>query len=333
MPLMLTPFHDRLERRDADLDGTANMLLSRWGLTLIVMVGVYAALTSAGIAHPSIRSLPPDRYPMPLRYGPSWAPVGLVEVGRSYSSGERTWAPAGTVGPAKLRMDTWSLPAEPYRRNIPGTPQTCRGFEQAEPVEVNGRPGRYGDRAGRDIAGNSRPAVCWPADDRTTVTVTDDGLGLSRADLIRVAASVRRDARWSAFPIRVPPDAEQRVGALSGHRSVTVSGSSPTDWTAEVAWRPDSKGGRNVTVTARTGTTAPSGGERLTVAGHRARYLKEQGGSYLVVDLGDGIQLKVEVAPGSQGRALSSDVLTSIVESTDVDRSSLRWLGTRGLVG
>jgi hypothetical protein len=68
------------------------------------------------------------------------------------------------------------------------------------------------------------------------------------------------------------------------------------------------------------------------VAGHRAWYFKEQGSSYLVVDLGGGIQLKVEVGPGSQGHAPSSDVLASIVESTDVDRSSLQWLGARGLV-
>jgi hypothetical protein len=83
------------------------------------------------------------------------------------------------------------LPADRDRRDLPETPPTCRGFEQAEPVDVNGRPGRYGDRAGTDSAGNSWPAVCWSADDRTLITVTDDGLGLSRAGTAEASGGER----------------------------------------------------------------------------------------------------------------------------------------------
>jgi hypothetical protein len=310
----------------------ANALPSNRVVALIVVIGVYALLTSAGIVHPSARSLPPDRHPMPLRYGPSWLPDGLVEVGRDYDSGERMWAPAGTVSLARLRMHVWPYYVDRDPRRPPDTPQICWGFTgltQAEPVDVNGRPGHYGDRASW-----GKPAVCWRSDDSTLITVVDDGLGLSRADLTRIAASVRRDARWTAFPVRVPPDADEQILGTSAPRSMTVSGSSPTNWTAKAVWHPHSKGGRDVTVTARPGTATPTSGERLTVAGHRAWYVNVDGTSYLVVDFGGGVQLKVEVGNSSEDPgAPGPDALASAVEDARVDRSSLQWLGARGLVG
>jgi hypothetical protein len=205
----------------------------------------------------------------------------------------------------------------------------CWTFESGEPVEVLGRPGVYDAPTDPDGQG-----VCWRMDSRTLVVIRESNLGLSRADLMRIAESVRPDPGWTSFPLAVP----FHVGLYGAHPSPIVTGSSPTKWTARVSWTPVERSHpQHVGISAGPGLPVPSGGQPLTVKGRPARFIQEADENsktaYLVVDLGGDRRLLIEAWTAFMygKRPPSREDVVRIAGKCRLDPSPLPWIGARGL--
>jgi hypothetical protein len=205
----------------------------------------------------------------------------------------------------------------------------CWTFEGGEPVEVGGRPGVYDARTALAEQG-----VCWRMDSRTLVIVRQSRLGLSRAELMRIAESVRPDPGWTSFPLTVP----EHVGLYGAGGSPVVTGSSPTNWVALVSFVPSSRShAQNVSISAGPGLRVPSGGQPLTVKGRPARYSQnadeKSETAYLVVDLGGNRRLIVATSTSFVygDHPHSREDLVRIAGQCRLNPSPLPWIGARGL--
>lgn len=299
----------------------------------VVAIGILAVLTGPIGSPPG-----PTASSRPLLYGPSWLPDGLVE--RQRTETDRTWAPVSD-DPGKpkrsLTVSTWAWrdTVDPGQAGVDAmvAPHKCWGFEQGTAVKVGGRPGMYAERTNRGT-----PGICWRADARTLVSIYHDGLGLSRADLLRIAGSVRPDPGRTRSPLVTPHDVAERLGLGTASGFDVVGGTSPTTWTAKNSWQPDAKGHpQEFEITAGSDVPAPDGGQQLVVNGHPARYIHEVSSgsdtSYLVLDLSRNYRLLIRSYTSSMygNRPANLQDLVSIAERCHLDTRPLPWIGARGL--
>ncbi len=273
-----------------------------------------------------------------LGYRLTWLPPGFVERMRHVTFHPavqllRFWTsePVGTDG--RYGGDQ-SVSLSVRRNQSPTDPPNNGGT----PVDVNGKVGySYG------TLGNIKSYVEWRIDAQTVVSVSQHG-SVSPEDLLRIARSVQADPGQARIPLV--------LGWLPDHLTVNsgeLSGDSPTRWMAALnaeelnAEEPvASEGGkqgkegsipRSVMASISPTTTAPAGGEELTVGGHPARLVKrtdipELTMTYLVVDLGGGTLLTV-LGHGPNDNPITRDDLIRIAEhATPGDPADASWVGT-----
>jgi hypothetical protein len=271
-----------------------------------------------------------------LRYRPTWLPTGVAEririapleaaTGEPFAGPIRMWTPqpVGTDG----RWGGTGLGLHVRHAQGADDPQANDG----KLVDINGKPGYY-----HGTPGDEKAYLEWRADSDTVVSVDQLRLGLTEADLVRVARSVRPDPGQQRAPLALGwlPDGMN----LS---SIEVSGDSPAAWlatlsaedrhlTKDLSSHKESKEGpRAITVSVSPTTTAPPGGEELVVGGHPARLVSRSDIPnmwYLVVNLGPGRLLTV-VASWPVARPLTRDDLIRVAEQTTVDdQADVSWIG------
>jgi hypothetical protein len=267
----------------------------------------------------------------PLRYAPTWLPPGIVETSREADArGERVrraWHRPGAT-PGGPGPENGSVVMEVFDVDFPfPTDVGCWG---AVSVDINGVRGNMS----RD---NSTACVKWPAEPRTTLVVTEYGLGLSQEDLLRIARSVRPDAAVLTVPFRI-----DRAGLLATTAPVgaVMRGDTATGWSVGASfpvddpddWLPQAW----VTLTS-TATPPPGGGppQPLTVGGRPARYVVkpskgayvDAGEAWLGVDVGSGVTLVVSIVFYS-GVPASSAELASVVTGWTIGWPDLSWVGS-----
>ncbi|GAA0912368.1 hypothetical protein [Virgisporangium aurantiacum] len=286
----------------------------------VVAIGAFAVLT-ASVPAPTLTGA--DR--QPLRFGPSWLPDGLTELGREYGAPVRQWA----LEPFELSARWQTLDLRPPLNGLGSCPF------QRDPVDINGRPGwfREGSSA-QDLRG-----VCWQFDRHTYLQLDTTLPTLTRKDLIRIARSVRPAAGTFSFPISVPPDALRPFGLDTDPGLKRITGRSSTDWTASGYWSPGSryKPRPVLKITVGPATEAPDGGQPRTVRGRPARYVLDYdspagNSSYLVIDLGARHYLTIQADTDPPSEVAFFD-LAAVAERTTVDLSRQRWIGARDLTG
>lgn len=288
-----------------------------------------AALTSAAPS-PSVSAvttvLPAS---IPLGYKPTWTPAGFHESIRQADTG----VPSDPFGPTLMRVwkkqvgtgDPWGGGAELTLYVRTGVPDPEQGIDTSgQKVDVNGARGWLSASQG-----DGKSSVNWIAGPHTVLMIATGHVELGKADLLRMARSVRPDPGSVAVPVRLPwlPDGWTA-------RSATVSGPSMGTWRAEigVAGRAEEttpakekQSSTSLSVVVGIGTDAPAGGQKLTVGGHPARHpvrtdTPGQRLTYLVVDLGHDRMMTLI------GDGLSLDELTRIAEHADIDASGVGWL-------
>jgi hypothetical protein len=307
-----------------------------------------AAAPSVPATGPSVSAVvPPVAASLPaqvaLGYRPGWVPAGFAEYVRQADIGD------DDLGPTLVRVwrrsvgagDPWGEPGgqlDFYVRTDVTDPAAAV-YRGGEKVDVNGADGWYSP-----AQGDKKSSLTWIAGDDTVLMLATSRLDLRKADLLRVARSVRPDPGVTTNPVRLRwlPD-----GWSAAHS--TVSGPSAGRWRASVnavtappvtASLPagadkgegGAEGGRDrygdVTVTVGESAEAPDGGRELTVAGRPARepVRADEAGKglrYLVVELGSG---RVMTLVGS-GAGLSAGDLVRIAEGAEVTPAGLEWLG------
>ncbi|GAA2714316.1 hypothetical protein [Actinoplanes palleronii] len=288
--------------------------------------GTAAPSTGATAAPVPAGTLPRD---IALRYRPTWVPAGLIEGIRQHVAVEpgaaraepwlvRVWKKQAVAG------DPWDGPEMSLNVRTVAPGYGANRDTSGEAVDINGAEGEY-----VNAKGDTKAYVTWLADERTALSVSVNGLALSKADLLRTARSVRPDTGLSAVPVR--------LGWLPTGwtaNSVAVSGTGAAAWRAQVSafslgstGKPKEGAGGQLSVTVGSSTEAPSGGEQLTVGGHPARHPVRtdepgQGLIYLVVDLGGGRVMTVV----GQGAGLTLDDVRKVAERTEVSPAGQSWL-------
>ncbi|WP_433833508.1 hypothetical protein ACQP2E_19060 [Actinoplanes sp. CA-015351] len=270
-----------------------------------------------------------------LGYRPGWVPAGFAEYIRQAGAAQddtgpslvRSWKrTVGTGDPYNGRSAQLDL----YVRTAAEDPAGAV-WTGAQKADVNGADGWYSP-----AQGDQKSSLSWIIDDHTVLMLATSRLDLSKADMLRVARSVRPEAGTNPSPVTLGwlPTGWQPTG-------LTVSGPAAASWRGsvyvvkqgtEISGK-DKKtpvtvnyGELSVTVGART--DAPDGGAELTVAGRPARQPTRddaagRGTLYLVVDLGGGRLLTLVGAGGG----LDVAQLTRIAANVTVDPTGLTWLG------
>lgn len=273
----------------------------------------------------------------PLAFRPTWLPTGWTERVRRSSVDtsahprlgpvSRMWTtgPVGTDGTGggnSLSLDSRAAtgPADP-------------GANSGTPVDIGGQRGYLHDAGGKSY-------VEWRTRDGRVVSLQQHGSAVSTSDLLRVARSVRPDTGQLR-----PPLALGWLPADLSVCSVEVSGDSPTSWfarldaevTVPVSPTPDGAAAkmapRDIMVTLSPTTTAPAGGQRLTVSGHPARLvtrtdIPELNMRYLVVDLGAGRLLTV-IAQWPGTNPITQADMVKVAEHASLDPTpDVSWIGT-----
>ncbi|MFI7545867.1 hypothetical protein [Actinoplanes sp. NPDC049599] len=232
--------------------------------------------------NPSVSAV--DTRLVPLEFSPGWLPPGYAEYYRTVRPGAgltRMWASAAPKSP--LLMD--DAPDRLVMTVVATADAEVTRDEGDQPVDINGISGSYRPAG--------QPGVYWQAG-AVTIEIRTDEPGLPQATLLRIARSVRPDPAALRLPFTVRPPADRVVA------SQTVKGVSPGEWLAVTDFGELDPFGDIVasgtSISIGTVTPAPSGGTSLRVAGHPARYRYSElpePGNYLIVDLGNGLQLTV----------------------------------------
>jgi hypothetical protein len=166
-----------------------------------------------------------------------------------------------------------------------------------------------------------------------------NGLDLSESDLLRIATSVKADPAQTRAPLRL---GWLPTGTTVVHTSVV--GNSPTNWQATLDCTLPNSDGSPTSSSAKptaTGlrvslgptTTAPAGGEALTVGEHAARLVALAPSlgftrRYLVVDLGAGQLLTLDqgwTGPSEPSRADLVRIAERVTLGTPAETA---WIGT-----
>ncbi|BCJ39461.1 hypothetical protein GCM10010168_62910 [Actinoplanes ianthinogenes] len=310
----------------------------------LVLRGPEPATTSTVAAAPS--TAPADPSPsattaglpaqVALGYKPTWAPPGLSEHIRQYGTAEA----GDPFGPTLMRFWTKQVgTGDPQSADGPQLLLYVRTQVSGEgrlapdggkKVDVNGAPGYYHDDGGKSY-------VDWAINEHTVLSLATVHYDLGKADLLRMARSVRPDPGVTATPLTL-----RWLPEGWSSNFVTVSGDTEQTWRASVLAGKvvpatghdkngkDKKAGADgqLSVTVGSGTDAPDGGEKLTVGGHPARHPKRsepfaQSMLYLVVDLGGGRQMTLI----GEGAGITLDDLTKIAEQAEISKSAPDWIG------
>jgi hypothetical protein len=208
-------------------------------------------------------------------------------------------------------------------------------------VDINGKTGYYHGSQGDD-----KSSVEWRADTNTVVMLSEHFLNLSQQDMLRIARSVQPDPDRMRVPLH--------LGWLPDGWSVTsgqVSGDAPTAWLARLTVedlrtsdgtaagasagpsRPATNRGQgSISVFLSPTTTAPAGGQNLTVSGRPARLVaradRPLSMQYLVVDLGHDKKLTVlGIAPKSNPMN-DNDLIRIAEHATPGDSTEVAWIAT-----
>jgi hypothetical protein len=197
-------------------------------------------------------------------------------------------------------------------------------INDGSPITVNGKPGFYHGK------GDTKSYIEWRADADWVVSVDQNGLGLTQAELLRVADSVRADPGGFDIPLRFGwlPDG-------INPQFVTFAGNSAAAWImrvsgeqAQTGTKETNKQNRSLDVELGTATSAPAGGTAVQVGGKTGRLVTRtvDGANvinYLVVDLGGGRVLTIV----GQGGIANED-LVKVAQNTQVTGDpDLTWLG------
>jgi hypothetical protein len=329
----------RRQRRLGLLTGVVAAAAVATASTVPALTVRHTDTTVAAAPTPSVTE--PDATPLPdfrLGYRPAWTPPGYSEHIRQANIADP--AEHG-FGPTVVRVWTKRVGAgDPWggaelvlsvRTEVAGAVPDPGG----QKVDINGSKGSY-----FGAQGDHKSYVGWAPDTRTRLTLAASHLDISRADLLRMARSVRPDPGSHTVPVRLRwlPADWTAIGA-------TVSGASKATWRCEVAAAkaaPDpisvfdkkaaKEGGHSspgsMSVVVGAVTDAPAGGDALTVGGRPARHpvRADAAGSsltYLVVDLGGGRYMTLI---GSGGGLTLTD-LTKVAERAEITPAGLDWLG------
>jgi hypothetical protein len=278
-----------------------------------------------------------------LRYGPTWLPSGLVERSRSvplgpgnpYDGPVRIWKRANTdpgvdMGGNRLEFAAIGLKDGANQFGDVGTP-----------VDINGRPGRLSGSAS-----DGKSYLHWLIDPQTVVFIHQVEMGLSDADMLRMARSVQPDPGQFQVPLRL----DGLPAGMTPFR-VEISGDSPGNWRLEAsAIGAQPAGAASATGTEgkeskerassserwvyiRLGPTtdAPDGGESTVIGGRPARIAARPidipvpgEHTYVVVDLESGRKLTVYSLVPDVSRADLVAVAAGTVVGAAPD---LSWLG------
>jgi hypothetical protein len=289
---------------------------------------------------------------VPLRYRPAWLPPGLGERRRASTLGPGTGPRTATV------ERTWTRQAAPRSRLTlsirPVRDNTVPTRPGGEATDIRGRTGYL-----HDDPASSRSYVEWMVDVSHVATVEQMGLGLSDADLVRVAESVRPDPAVLDPAVRIEwlPD-DMTLD------SVEIGGDGPDSWMLSRVANDRAKTGRSLVVSLTTHVEL-DGGTPLTVGGRPARWWNgadqppsDKPGAVtaptrnvLIVDRGDGRWLTVVILPvrtacpapapappcapqpegGPQVPDAQSlrDETVRVAESVTVSEPDTAWIGTR----
>lgn len=283
--------------------------------------------------------------PLPLRFRPTWLPSGFTERSRIVMAGEaptvvQAWKKSPPTAPMSIGGARLELTVQPAPDDA--NPVGDVGTE----VDVNGRTGRLVG----ELDGDGKSYLVWMPDNATVLSVQHIGAGVSQAELLRFARSVRPSPAVQEAPLRAGwLPAEMRLSP-----SVEIMGNWRTSWlatmyveqpslapapepsTAEDKSKLERRRGRDplrVVLTIGTQTEAPAGGERIKVGGRPARFVsrtvpvKETFEQFsVVVELGDRRLLTATTSDASTSRA---DLLR-IAEHVEVgDGPDLSWIGSR----
>lgn len=269
-------------------------------LTALVAVGAIAALRapSTVTAVPGTRSsATPAPAPsstafleVPLRWRPSGLPATFreslrtvdVEPGDTLGTLTRTWQPSGAVDGGGGRLDL----------QVRATP-----FEIGDSTPV-----RVGTVTGRWVSGGDKAVLTWQIAAGQHVLLLGIGLGLDRAAMVRLAATVSEDAGIARFPVAMPTPAQTPPQTV---RTLSVSWVDGT-WAASLAL------GDYYRVEVQDRVSVPTAAQRVTVDGHPAYYVPDVvgTGASLVVQLDGGRGLTVHAA-----RASGPDPLIALARS------------------
>jgi hypothetical protein len=275
---------------------------------------------------------------IPLRYRPTWVPSGFSErVRQADGSGSshdllgptvtRVWKKQAVAG------DPWGGAEIAFYLRIAVPDATQALNRSGQQVDVNGAHGYFSASQG-----DGKSSVDWALGEHTMLMIATSHVEISKADLLKMARSVRPELEIFSIPVRLRwlPDGWATTG-------FTVSGPSATAWRAEAGVAsltqpeigPGKTGKENghalaasLTVVVGGTTDAPSGGQRLTVGGRPARHpvrTDEPGKRliYLVVDLGPGRLMTLV----GQGGGLTLDDLAKVAEHTEISTAGQDWLG------
>jgi hypothetical protein len=267
----------------------------------------------------------PARHDLPLSYRLTWAPPGFAE--RIRSAG--TAPPGDPLGPTVTR--TWKKPTGAAELTLyvrTAVPDVGRAMDTTgQKVDVNGVRGWY-----QPSAGDHKSSLTWSPAPHTALILAAGHLDLSRSDMLRAARSVVAEPGTVRSPLRL-----DRLPAGWAQTGVTVSGTSPSAWRAEVdaapVASPSAPTGKALKSAPATlsvivaGTPeAPPGGTTLTVGGRPARHpvrtdAAGQTLTYLVVYLVPGRYLTLI---GSGGLTLSD--LSDVARQAQISDSGPDWL-------
>ncbi|MEU4689383.1 hypothetical protein [Actinoplanes sp. NPDC023714] len=280
---------------------------------------------------------------LPLGYRPGWVPDGFAEHLR------QAWIEQDAFGPTLMRVwktgvgsgDPWGGTAlSLYVRTAVDDPAASMD-RSGQRVDVGGHDGWY-----TPAQGDSKSSVNWVIGEHTVLTLAASHLDIAKADLLRMARSVRPESGVSSSPLTLNwlpdgwtptslevsgPSAQRWRTAVTAVKTpaVTVTDPGVTDPAATdpAAGKEKARvGAGEVTVTVGESTDAPDGGRQLTVAGRPARQPQRtdeagKGLLYLVVDLGGGRLLTLT------GTGLTLDDATRIAEQLQIRPDGLDWLG------
>ncbi len=316
----------RRRRRQAALAGLA-------ALAVLAMV-VPAILVRNSAPRPPIAppSGPPPSVSVPavptLTFRPTWVPPGFRETIRAghvtadEARATQTWTSQPTgVGRVLAAPSMTPAPTGPSislgirRRDQQGAPPGGTS------VDVGGVTGTYLERAG----GTS--LLVWAVDGTHLAWL--DGSGVPRADLLRVATSVRPDR--TAFPPLLKLD---WLPAPSPLLHYSLSGDGPVEWNVTLV--ADLEGMGIFTVMLAQTTDAPEGGEPVPVGTVMGRLIADTepvtGLPRQIVRVqppSNPYILTVWFVPTS-GPALDRDALLRLVAGIDTDiQADTDWIGGR----